>query len=200
MAMKKRSLVNIVLYYGYQLIIITLEKEDFIMLSKEVAKLLNEQINKEFYSAYLYLDISNYYNDKNLNGFSNWFKVQAQEERDHAMLFLTYLHNNNEKVTLTSIAGPDKSFADFKAPLAAALEHEIFVTASINNIYEEAAKQKDFRTQQFLNWFIDEQGEEEKNAQELIDRFELFGTDARGLYLLDAELGARTYTAPSLVL
>lgn len=170
------------------------------MLSKEVSKLLNEQINKEFYSAYLYMDMANYYNDKNLNGFSNWFTVQTQEERDHAMLFMTYLQNNSEKVTLTEIAAPDKTFADFKAPLIAALEHERYVTASINAIYEEAMKQKDFRTMQFLSWFITEQGEEEKNAQDLIDRFELFGNDAKSLYMMDSELAARVYSAPSLVL
>lgn len=170
------------------------------MLSKEVVKLLNEQINKEFFSAYLYLDMSNYYDDKNLTGFSNWFKVQAQEERDHALLFLTYLQNNNEEIKLTSIAAPDKSYIDFRAPLTAALEHERFVTASIYNIYEEASRQKDFRTQQFLNWFITEQGEEEKNSEDLIERFDLFGSDAKSLYLLDAELAARIYAPPTLVL
>ena len=170
------------------------------MLNKKVSKLLNEQINKEFYSSYLYLDISNYYNDKNLNGFSNWFKIQAQEERDHALLFLTYLQNNNEKIKLTAIAEPDKTYSDFKAPLTAALEHERFVTASINNIYEEASKQKDFRTLQFLSWFITEQGEEEKNTEDLIERYDLFGNDAKSLYMLDAELAARVYAAPSLVL
>lgn len=169
------------------------------MLKKEVAKLLNEQINKELYSAYLYLDMSNYYNLKNLNGFSNWFKVQAQEERDHAMLFMTYMQNNNEEIKLTSISGPDKTYTDFKAPLTAALDHERLVTASIYNIYEEASRQKDFRTQQFLNWFVTEQGEEEKNTEDLIDRYDLFGYDAKSLYLLDAELAARIYTPPTLV-
>lgn len=169
------------------------------MLKKEVAKLLNEQINKELYSAYLYLDMSNYYNLKNLNGFSNWFKVQAQEERDHALLFMTYLQNNNEEIKLTSIDGPDKNYSDFKAPLKAALDHERLVTESIYNIYEEASKQKDFRTQQFLNWFVTEQGEEEKNTEDLIDRYDLFGKDAKSLYLLDAELAARVYTPPTLV-
>jgi len=170
------------------------------MLSEQVSKLLNEQINKEFYSAYLYLDMSNYYDSKNLNGFSNWFKVQAQEERDHAMLFLTYLQNNNEEIKLTAIAGPDKTYSGFKDPLTAALEHERLVTASIYNIYEEATKQKDFRTMQFLNWFITEQGEEEKNTEDLIERYELFGNDAKSLYLLDSELAARVYAPPSLVL
>jgi ferritin len=170
------------------------------MLNKDVVKLLNEQVNKEFYSAYLYLDMSNYYDLKNLKGFSNWFKVQSQEERDHALLFMTYLQNNNEEIKLTAIAGPDKVYSDFKAPLTAALEHERLVTASIYNIYEEATKQKDFRTQQFLNWFITEQGEEEKNTEDLVDRYELFGYDAKSLYLLDAELAARVYAAPSLLL
>ncbi|HML36294.1 MAG TPA: ferritin [Bacillota bacterium] len=170
------------------------------MLSKEVVKLLNEQVNKEFFSAYLYLDMSNYYGSKNLNGFANWFKVQAQEERDHAFLFMTYLANNNEDIQLTAIDGPGKKYGDLKAPLTDALDHEKFVTASINNIYEEATKQKDYRTLQLLNWFIMEQGEEEKNAEDLIQRYDLFGTDAKGLYLLDAEMAARIYSAPSLVL
>lgn len=170
------------------------------MLSKEVTKLLNEQINKEFYSSYLYLDMSNYYDLKNLNGFANWFKVQAQEERDHALLFMNYLQNNNEEIKLTAIAAPDKAYNDFKAPLEASLQHERMVTASIYNIYEEASKQRDFRTLQFLNWFVTEQGEEEKNAEDLIDRYELFGYDAKSLYLLDAELAARVYATPTLVL
>lgn len=170
------------------------------MLKNEVTKLLNEQINKEFYSAYLYLDMSNYYFSKNLNGFGNWFKVQAQEERDHAMLFLTYLQNNGEDIKLDAIAAPDITFTDFKAPLVAALDHERYVTASIDAIYEEASKQKDFRTLQFLSWFITEQGEEEKNTEDLVQRYDLFGSDAKSLYLLDGELAARIYAAPSLVL
>ena len=170
------------------------------MLDKKVDKLLNEQINKEFFSAYLYLDMSNYYYGKGLAGFGNWFKVQAQEERDHAMLFLTYLQNNGQEVILTAIEGPDKKYDNFKTPLDGALEHEQFVTASINTIYEEALKVKDFRTLEFLNWFVKEQGEEEKNAEELIQRYDLFGSDAKGLYMLDSEMGARVYAAPSLVL
>ena len=170
------------------------------MLNQEVVKLLNEQINKELYSAYLYLDMSIYYEAHNLNGFANWFKVQAQEERDHAMLFMTYLQNNGVRPVLEAIGKPDVPFGDFKAPLEASLTHEQFVTASINNIYEAALNEKDYRTQQFLNWFIEEQGEEEKNADELIQRYELFGRDPKGLYMLDAELGGRTYSPPSLTL
>jgi len=169
-------------------------------MNKQVASLMNEQINKELYSAYLYLDIANYYADVGLNGFENWFFVQAQEERDHAMLFRTYLLNNDEKITLTAVAEPGQVYADYLAPLKLTLAHEQTVTASINNIYSVAAEAKDFRAMQFLDWFVKEQGEEEKNATDLIRKFELFGGDAKGLYLLDQELGARAYAAPSLVL
>lgn len=170
------------------------------MLNKEVSALLNEQINKELYSAYLYLDIANYYSDQGLAGFENWFYIQAQEERDHAMLIRSYLLNNDESVTLTAIAAPDSTHTDYLSPLNLTLAHEQTVTASINNIYAVAYAQKDFRTMQFLDWFVKEQGEEEKNATDLIRKYELFGSDAKGLYLLDQELGARVYAAPSLVL
>lgn len=170
------------------------------MLKKEVSALLEQQINKELYSAYLYLDISNYYYAKNLNGFGNWFKIQAQEEQDHALLFLTYLQNNGEAPKLAAIAAPDKTFSNFRDPLAAALEHEEYVTSLINTIYAEAIKANDFRTLQFLDWFVKEQGEEEKNTNDLLGRFDLFGSDLKSLYALDAELASRTYSAPSLTL
>lgn len=169
-------------------------------MDTKVAQLLNEQINKEFYSAYLYLDIANFYNDKGLDGFSNWYEIQAKEEQDHAMLMYQYLHNNNIKVTLEAIAKPDKVFTTLMDPLHAGLEHEQYVTASINTIYAAAQGVNDFRTIQFLDWFIKEQGEEEKNSNDLITKMELFGGDARGLYLLNSELAARVYSAPSLVL
>jgi ferritin len=170
------------------------------MLNKEVVKLLNEQINKEFYSAYLYMEMSNYYSDQSLSGFENWFFVQMQEERDHALLFRQYLLNNGEQVKLSEIACPTKEYDNFRQPLVDALEHEEFVTASINTIYEAAYSHKDFRTMQFLDWFIKEQGEEEKNADDNIKKYDLFAGDPKGLYMLDNELKARAYTAPSLVL
>ena len=169
-------------------------------MEKKVAALINDQINKEFYSAYLYLDFSNYFESIGLDGFANWYKIQAQEERDHAMLFYQYLQNNNEKVTLEAIAKPDKVFQNAMDPLKAGLEHEEYVTGLINNIYDAAQQAKDFRTIQFLDWFVKEQGEEETNANDLITKMELFGSDAKGLYMLNSELGARVYTAPSLVL
>lgn len=170
------------------------------MIDAKVSKLLNEQINKEFYSAYLYLLFANYFNNEGLAGFANWYTVQAQEERDHAMLFLKYLQNNDLPVELDAIAKPEASLLSHMHVLKAGLEHEEYVTASIHTIYENAYTVKDFRTMQFLDWFVKEQGEEETNANELIKKLEVFGSDAKGLYMLDQELAARAYTPPSLVL
>lgn len=170
------------------------------MLDKKVVELLNQQVTKEFYSAYLYLDFSNFYYDQGLDGFGNWYKIQAQEERDHAMLFIQYLQNNGEKVTLEAIDKPGVDLESAKNVLAEGLKHEQYVTSLIHNIYDAAYTVKDFRTMQFLDWFVKEQGEEEKNAEDLIKKFELFGDDPKSLYMLDNELGARVYAAPSLVL
>ncbi len=170
------------------------------MLDSKVAKLLNEQINKELYSAYLYLDFSIFYDEKGLDGFANWYMIQAQEERDHAMLMLQYLQNNGEKVTLEAVAKPDKEFKELIDPLKAGYEHEVYVTSLINEIYGAAYNVRDFRTMQFLDWFVKEQCEEEKTADDMIKKMELFGNDSKGLYSLDAEFASRIYTAPSLVL
>ena len=170
------------------------------MMDAKVHELLNQQINKEFYSAYLYLDFSNYFEDAGLDGFANWYKIQAQEERDHAMLFYQYLQNENQKVTLEAIAKPDKVFTCHMDVLKAGLEHEEYVTSLINDIYAAAYEVKDFRTMQFLDWFVKEQGEEETNANDMITKMELFGSDPKSLYMLNQEMATRVYTAPSLVL
>ena len=169
-------------------------------MDRKVADLLNQQVNKEFYSAYLYLDMANYYIDLDLDGFGNWYTIQAQEERDHAMLFVQYLQNNGEKVTLEAMDKPDEVFETPLDPLVAAAEHERYVTDLIHKIYEAAYEVKDFRTMQFLDWFVKEQGEEEKNADGMVRKYQLFGSDAKSLYLLNQELAARVYSAPSLVL
>lgn len=169
-------------------------------MNNKVHELLNAQINKEFYSAYLYLDFSNYFKARGLDGFANWYLVQAQEERDHAMLFYQYLQNENQVVTLDAIAKPDKVFTCDMDVLKAGLEHEEYVTSLINDIYAAAYEVKDFRTMQFLDWFVKEQGEEETNANDMITKMDLFGSDPKSLYMLNQELAARVYTAPSLVL
>ena len=170
------------------------------MMNEKVAALCNDQINKEFYSAYLSLDIANYYADQGLDGFANWYTIQAQEERDHAMLFLQYLQNNGVKVTLDAIAKPDKEFTCHRCALEVGFAHEQYVTSLINNIYEAAHEVKDYRTMQFLDWFVKEQGEEEKNADDMLKKYDLYGSDPKGLYSLNSELAARTYSAPSLTL
>ena len=169
-------------------------------MNERVHELLNDQINKELYSAYLYLDFSNYFKRVGLDGFANWYMIQAQEERDHAMLFYQYLQNESQVVTLKAIDKPDKEINSHMDVLLAGLEHEKYVTSLIHDIYSAAYEVRDFRAMQFLDWFVKEQGEEETNANDLITKMELFGSDPKSLYMLNQELAARVYNAPSLVL
>ena len=169
-------------------------------MNERVHQLLNEQINKELYSAYLYLDFSNYFKRVGLDGFANWYMIQAQEERDHAMLFYQYLQNENQIVTLKAVDKPDKEINSHMDVLLAGLEHEKYVTSLIHDIYSAAYEVRDFRAMQFLDWFVKEQGEEETNANDLITKMELFGSDPKSLYMLNQELAARVYNAPSLML
>lgn len=170
------------------------------MKNASIGAMLNEQLGKELFSAYLYLAIANHYAEQNLDGFANWFEVQAKEELDHAQLFRRYLINDDIPVCLEKIDAPGIAYTGPEQGLKAALAHEEMITASIYNIYAEALACKDYQTTQFLDWFIKEQGEEEKNASDLCKKFELFGGDAKGLYLLNAELLTRVYAPPSLVL
>lgn len=170
------------------------------MKNTAIGTLLNEQLSKELFSAYLYLAIANSYAEQNLDGFANWFEVQAKEELDHALLFRQYLLNEDICVCLGQIDAPGVAYTEPSQGLLAALQHEQMITASIYNIYTEAMACKDYRTTQFLDWFIKEQGEEEKNATDLCKKYELFGHDAKGLYQLNAEMLTRAYTPPTLVL
>ena len=170
------------------------------MLNEKVGSLLNVQINKEFYSAYLYLEFSNFYKEKGLDGYANWYQIQAKEEMDHALLIMQYLQNNDYKVVFETVNQPKAELKNFDDPLKEGLEHERYVTSLIHTIYDAAYSVKDFRTMQFLDWFVKEQGEEETNADDLVKKMELFGSDAKSLYMLDQELAGRVYAAPSLVL
>ncbi|MBE6955218.1 MAG: ferritin [Ruminococcaceae bacterium] len=169
-------------------------------MNDKIASLLNQQINKELYSAYLYLHIANYYDEMDLDGYANYYMIQAQEERDHALLFLKYMQNNGLKVTFEAIDQPDGKYDSPLAPLEHAAEHERYVTSLINDIYHACHEGKDYRTMKFLDWFVDEQMEEEDNADSMVNRYKLFGIDPKGLYSLDQEYAARVYSAPSLVL
>ena len=143
------------------------------MLDSKVSKLLNEQIKNELFSAYLYLDFSLYYKEEGLDGFANWYMIQTQEERDHAMLMLQYLQNNGEHITLEAIEQPNKTIKALKDPIEMALEHERYITSTINNIYDAAQAVKDYRTMQFLDWFVKEQGEEEMNAEDMVKKIRI---------------------------
>lgn len=166
-------------------------------MDKKVYELINQQINKELYSAYLYLSFADYYEEEGLDGYANWYMIQAQEERDHALIFRNYLHDNGERVKLMAIDMPDKEFSNFLEPLEAGLEHEKYVTSLINDIYAAAMDAKDYRAMKFLDWFIEEQMEEEDTADDMITKMKLFGSDARSLYELDQQYGARVYSVPS---
>ncbi len=170
------------------------------MLDQKVIDLIQRQIQREWFSAYLYLDFMYYLEDKSLLGFKNWYDIQAQEERDHARLFAQYLLNQNIRPVLETIERPDQHYQDVLEILNKGLEHEKFVTASIHEIVDAAHEAKDYRTLEFLNWFVKEQSEEETNANELIAKYELFASTPQGLYALDQELGTRVYSPPSLVL
>lgn len=159
---------------------------------------LNEQINKEIYSAYLYLTFADYYEDRGLKGFANWYMIQVEEELAHAKILRRYLLDNEYQVKMLAIAQPDKTFTNDMDPLIAAYEHEKYITASINDCYALAYEQHDFRTMQLLDWFVKEQGEEETNASDMIKNMELFGGDAKGLFELDREYQARAFTAPAM--
>lgn len=166
-------------------------------MDDRVYELLNDQINKELYSSYLYLSFADYYEEEGLSGFANWYEIQAKEERDHALIFRNYLHDNGCKVRLLAVDQPDKEFDSFLAPLEAGLEHEKYVTSLINGIYAAAAEAKDYRTMKFLDWFIEEQMEEEDTADDMITRMKLFGGDAKALYDLDQECAGRVYSVPT---
>lgn len=163
------------------------------MVSERIQKLLNEQVNKELFSAYLYLSIEAYLTAQNLPGFANWFHVQTQEERDHALIFFNYINRIGGRVELAPIEGPQTDFASVEEALKLTLEHEKFVTASIYKIADAALEERDHKTSSFLNWFVDEQVEEEENATNNMARFELVKGDGKGILMMDAEMAARTY-------
>lgn len=168
------------------------------MISEKMEKLLNDQIQKEFYSAYLYLSFEAYFVSRNLNGFATWFRVQAMEERDHAIIFFNYLNHVGSRVKLQKLDAPEWDFKSIEEVMTRQVEHERFVTQSIYNIVDQAIEERDHKTNSFLKWFIDEQAEEEANAEQNLSKIKLLGeTDGRGILMLDAEMGTRVYAVPA---
>lgn len=166
------------------------------MSNKKTTKLLNKQINKEFYSAYLYLEFANYLEDLGYLGYAHWYHIQVKEEMDHAMTLYNYLHQNSIKPELEAIEKPEIKLNGLLHVTEEGLKHEQYITASIHEIYDAAHEEKDFRTMRLLDWFIEEQGEEEENASGLIQELKLYGDDKTALYTLDKDKMARVY-APS---
>ena len=161
------------------------------MISKSLQSALNEQINFELFSAYLYLSMSAHFETQNLSGFASWMHVQYQEETGHAMKFYKYMFDRNGVVTLKAIAQPTTKFKTPADIFEQVLEHEQKVTSLINKLYELAAKEKDYAAQSFLQWFINEQVEEEKNATDIINMLKMIGDSPVSLMMADRQLGAR---------
>lgn len=164
------------------------------MIPIKIEQAINEQINAEMWSANLYLSMAAHFNSEGLSGLGNWMKIQHKEETDHALKFFEYINSRGGSVEIKAIeAVPTK----WESPLAIfeeTLKHECKVTALINNLMEIAILEKDHATQSMLKWFIDEQVEEEETAQEIIDHLRMIKDNGYGLFMLDKELGSRTYT------
>lgn len=161
------------------------------MISKKMEKALNEQINKELFSAYLYLSMAAQSEAMGLTGFGAWFKQQATEETGHAMKFFGYIHEQGARVKLAAIEQPAVDFASPLAMFQETLKHEKLVTHSIYDLVDLAAAEKDHATSSFLKWFVDEQVEEEATAQAIGDRLKMIGSSGNGLLFLDHKLGER---------
>jgi ferritin len=163
------------------------------MISKNMEKALNEQINAEMYSAYLYLSMESYFMSQNLKGFANWMRVQVQEELTHAMKIYDFVNERGGKVVLKSIAAPQ---GEWKSPLAvfeATYKHEQKVTGLINELANLAVKEKDHATNVFLQWFVSEQVEEESAANEITQQLKMLEKTPAGILMLDRELGQRVF-------
>ena len=165
------------------------------MISTKMQKVLNDQINEEMFSSYLYLSMAAHFEAKNLKGFGNWFRIQSQEETTHAMKFYNFVLQKGGKVTLKQITAPKTEWKTISEAFADTLKHEQKITGLINKLVEVAMVEKDYATNTFLQWFVTEQVEEEANVEDLIQKLEMIGDNKSGLYMLDNELGQRTFTA-----
>lgn len=168
------------------------------MASERMIEKINEQIQKELYSEYLYLSMQAYFAAENLDGFANFFKVQTQEERFHANKFFDYVNQVGGRVILRPIAGPKTDFASPEEIFQLALAHEKLVTRSIYDLVDIALEERDHTAHAFLQWFITEQAEEEATMDGILKKLKLIANDGRGLLMLDAELATRVFTPPAV--
>jgi len=168
------------------------------MISAKMQKALNTHLNEEFYSSYLYLSMAAYFEAKNLKGFANWMRIQAAEEQMHGMKFFNFILQKGGKVTLAEIGVPKIEWKSISEVFTDTLKHEQKITGLINKLVEVAMLEKDFATNNFLQWFVTEQVEEEANVEEIVQKIEMIGDNKSGLYMLDNELGVRV-AAPAVV-
>ncbi len=161
------------------------------MLMKNIQDKMNDQIKHELYSAYLYLSMSAYLEAANLPGAAHWMRSQALEEREHAMKFFDHIYDRGGRVTLQAIDQPPIEFNGLLDAFEKALAHEQKVTGLINDIYGLAVQEKDYASQTFLQWFVDEQVEEEKSADQIVQQLQMIGENKGALFMLDAHLGKR---------
>jgi ferritin len=167
------------------------------MVSENMQAALNKQMNAELYSAYLYLAMAAYYEDSDLPGFANWMIAQAQEEMSHAMKFYDYLVQRGSRVMLDAIEKPQSQWKSALAVSEHVLEHEKLVTSMINNLVDIAVEEKDHATNNFLQYFVAEQVEEEESAGGVLQKVKLANESSTGLLLVDSELGKRVFTPPT---
>jgi ferritin len=167
------------------------------MISKKMQDALNEQVTAEFYSAYLYLAMEAYFESVNLPGFANWMRVQTQEELTHGIKIYDFLNERGGRVTLKAIDQPPSEWASPLAVFEAAYKHEQKVTGLINALVNLAVEEKDHAANSFLQWFVDEQVEEEKSASDIVGKLKLIKDSPQGLYMLDQELAQRVFTPPA---
>ena len=167
------------------------------MLSVRMQNALNAQINAELWSAYLYLSMSMAANDKGLKGVANWFAIQFKEEQDHAQIFINYIHSRGGRVILAPIAAVNTEWNSVLEMFEQTLSHEKKVTAMINELYNTAIEDKDYATKNMLDWFIDEQVEEEESARDIIDQLNMVEGNKLGLYMIDKDMAARVYSTPT---
>ena len=164
------------------------------MLKERIEKALNEQLNAETYSAYLYLSMAAYFEHKGLKGFANWMETQALEELTHAKKFYDFINERGGRVKLDKIDAPQTEWKDPLDAFNAALKHEEYITSRINNLAALAEEEKDRATIIFLQWFVSEQVEEEANVKDIVDKLELVKDSPNGIFMLDRELAQRTFT------
>jgi len=167
-------------------------------LSKKVEEVLNKQINAELWSAYLYLSMSSWFESKGLKGFANWMRIQYQEENTHALKIFDFILTRAGEIKLEPIAAVPNVWEDINEIFEQSYEHECIVTAMIYNCYDVAESEKDRATTSMLQWYVDEQAEEEKNVTEILDQLKLIGNDGQAIYLLDKELATRVFVDPTL--